>query len=290
MVGEFPELQGIMGAYYAVHDGEDQEVACAIEEHYRPRFAGDRLPESMTGTIVALADKLDTLVGIFGIGLLPTGDKDPFGLRRAALGVLRILIENKLPLATQTLLDDAANGLQGKINAGTQPLVAEFLLDRLRGYLREQGFDANEIEAVLATRPEQLNHDVLARLHAVRSFLALPEAASLAAANKRIANILKQADASNASGLDPNLFSEAAERQLADAIARVKPGAMEKFAKRDYGGTLQSLAALRAPVDAFFDQVMVMAEQPEVRANRIALLRELHGPMNQVADISRLAK
>ncbi|MGE5652112.1 MAG: glycine--tRNA ligase subunit beta [Bacillota bacterium] len=288
MVGEFPELQGIMGTYYARHDGEPTEVALAASEHYQPRFAGDALPSTATGTVVALADKLETLVGIWGIGLQPTGDKDPFALRRHALGVLRMLVEKRLPLSLNGLLQDAVQLFTG--NANFKDATAEitaFMLDRLRGLLRERGYTQNEIEAVVAQNPDRLDN-IIERLDAVHSFAALPEAESLAAANKRITNILKKSEGARAS-VQPALLKEVAEERLYAAMVQLKPQVDAAFAKGDYTGTLKSLAHLRNDVDAFFNDVMVMADDLELRNNRIALLSDLHGMMNQVADISKLA-
>jgi glycyl-tRNA synthetase beta chain len=288
MVGEFPELQGVMGTYYARHDGEHEEVALAASEHYQPRFAGDALPTTPTGTVVALADKLETLVGIWGIGLQPTGDKDPFALRRHALGVLRMLVEKRLPLSISALLGEAAQTFSGNGNfkeAGAE--VADFLFDRLRGLLRERGYAQNEIEAVVAQRPDQLDN-IIERLDAVHAFAALPEAESLAAANKRITNILKKADGAVAP-VQPALLKELAEENLFSAMTSLKPEIDAAFAQADFSGTLKSLAHLRNDVDAFFNDVMVMAEDEQLRKNRIALLSTLHGMMNRVADISKLA-
>ena len=288
MVGEFPELQGIMGTYYARHDGEANEVALAISEHYQPRFAGDALPATMTGTIVALADKLETLIGIWGIGLQPTGDKDPFALRRHALGVLRMLIEKRLPLSLSHLLQGGAAVFAG--NAAFTAPGAElhaFLYDRLRGLLRDRGFAPGEIEAVVAQQPDQLNN-LLDRLDAVRAFAALPEAVALAAANKRITNILKKTDG-NPAAVNPQLLHDAAEQTLHAAIIALQPQIDTAFAAGDFGSTLTSLARLRPSVDAFFNDVMVMADDTALRNNRIALLSQLHAMMNRVADISKLA-
>jgi glycyl-tRNA synthetase beta chain len=288
MVGEFPELQGIMGTYYARHDGEHEEVALAASEHYQPRFAGDALPATPTGTAVALADKLETLVGIWGIGLQPTGDKDPFALRRHALGVLRMLVEKRLPLSLNGLLRDAANLFAGNTSFKDPTAeVAAFIYDRLRGLLRERGYTPNEIEAVVAQQPDRLDN-IVERLEAVKAFAALPEAESLAAANKRITNILKKTEAA-AVAVRSDLLKEAAEEGLHAAIARVKPEVDAAFAKGDFTGTLKTLAHLRDNVDAFFNDVMVMAEDLQLRNNRIALLSDLHGMMNRVADISKLA-
>ena len=288
MVGEFPELQGIMGTYYARHDGEHEEVALAISEHYQPRFAGDALPATATGTMVALADKLETLVGIWGIGLQPTGEKDPFALRRHALGVLRMLVEKRLPLSLDALLRDAARlfaGIPGfKESIGE---IAGFLYDRLRGMLRERGYAANEIEAVVAQNPDRLDN-ILERLSAVQAFAALPEAESLAAANKRIANILRKSEGADGP-VRPAMLQETAEEGLYSAMQLLKPQVDDAFAQGDFTGTLKALARLRNNVDAFFNDVMVMAEDENLRRNRLALLSDLHGMMNQVADISKLA-
>ena len=293
MVGEFPELQGIMGTYYARHDGEHEDVALAASEHYQPRFAGDALPGSSTGTVVALADKLETLVGIWSIGLQPTGDKDPFALRRHALGVLRMLLEKRLPLSIADLLADTASTFAsrpGFVDPSVE--VKAFMLDRLRGILRERGFSPNEIEAVVAQNPDRLD-DIVQRLEAVQAFAALPESASLAAANKRISNILKKnEEAVNlvaAAGVNPALLQEPAEQNLAAAVLRVQPQIDAAFGAGDFAGTLKTLAQLRDEVDAFFTDVMVMAEDIALRNNRLALLSSLHGMLNRVADISKLA-
>ncbi len=288
MVGEFPELQGIMGTYYARHDGEPEEVALAASEHYQPRFAGDTLPTTNTGTAVALADKLETLVGIWSIGLQPTGEKDPFALRRHALGVLRMLLEKRLPLSISALLADAAAAFDGQPGFVSPALdVATFIIDRLRGILRERGFSPNEVEAVLAQHPDRLD-DIVQRLDAVKVFAALPESASLAAANKRITNILKKTEVTPGDVVEALLVEEA-ERNLFAAIGRVRPQVDAAFAAGDFAGTLQTLAQLRVEVDAFFTDVMVMAEDPALRNNRLALLSMLHGMLNRVADISKLA-
>jgi glycyl-tRNA synthetase beta chain len=289
MVGEFPELQGIMGGYYARHDGLDADVAEAIEDHYKPRFAGDALPRNPVGVAVALADKLETLVGMFGIGNLPTGDKDPFALRRHALGVIRMLVEKDLALDLKTLLASAVPAFGAKITDASVAL-SDFVYDRLAGSLREQGYSALEVDAVLALRPQRLG-EVPRRLAAVRAFAALAEAPALAAANKRISNILKKADA--AGGVDAHvselLLQEAAEKALHAAMQDIGPRAQAQFDAGDYAAALQTLAALRAPVDAFFDGVMVNAEALDLRLNRLGLLKTLHLAMNQVADLSRLA-
>jgi len=286
MVGEFPELQGIMGGYYALNDGLPAEVAHAIEDHYKPRFAGDELPRNPVGVIVALADKLETLVGMFGIGNLPTGDKDPFALRRHALGVIRMLVEKELPLDVAPLVQAAAPAFGSKIGNATAALV-DFIYDRLAGSLREHGFSVQEVDAVLALRPQRLG-DVPKRLAAVRAFATLSEAPALAAANKRISNILKKAQDVDAH-VSEVLLKEPAEIALHAAMKDVAPKAKAQFDSGDYTASLQTLAALRAPVDAFFDGVMVNAEEMDLRLNRQGLLKSLHDAMNRVADLSRLA-
>jgi len=286
MVGEFPELQGTMGGYYARHDGLSEDIAIAIEDHYKPRFAGDALPRNPVALVVALADKLETLVGMFGSGNLPTGDKDPFALRRHALGVIRMLVEEDLPLQLPALLADAQPAFGTLIQEASAALL-EFVFDRLSGALREQGYSAQEVEAVLALRPARLG-EVPPRLAAVRAFTALPESAALAAANKRIGNILKKSDEARAS-VQSDLLHEAAEKALHAAMQETVPIADALFASQDYTASLQALAALRAPVDAFFDGVMVNADDPALKANRLALLQQLHSAMNRVADLSKLA-
>lgn len=286
MVGEFPELQGIMGGYYARHDGLGDEIAIAIEDHYRPRFAGDALPRNSLGIVVALADKLETLAGLFAIGQLPTGDKDPFALRRHALGIVRMLMEKDLPLAMGELVTEAL-GLFPQAQPGTAEQLTDFIYERLAGSLREQGYSAQEVEAVLALRPQRLG-DVAKRLAAVRAFAALPEAPALAAANKRIGNILKKAERADAH-VNGALLKEEAEKALHAATLKIAPQASAQFEAGDYTGSLRTLAALRGPVDAFFDGVMVNAEEADLRLNRLGLLAILHRAMNQVADLSRLA-
>ncbi|MDP2811226.1 MAG: glycine--tRNA ligase subunit beta, partial [Rhodocyclaceae bacterium] len=330
MVGEFPELQGIMGRYYALADGEPAAVADAIQSHYQPRFNGDTLPAGPVACAVALADKLDALIGFFGIGQIPTGDKDPFGLRRAALGVLRILMETPLPLSLPELIDDAAAGfapelftgdwrvahpslpsslcvpgipLRGRhlpegrevplaslsqAGEGSRERMAGFLKERLRHMLRDAGHDHKAVDAVLALDPARIDQ-IPARLAAVKAFAALPEAEALAAANKRIVNILKKSDAEAGSKVDNGLFREEQEHGLFLAIEFATPEIEAKLAAGDYTGALIRLASLRGAVDAFFDGVMVMAEDPPIRANRLALLSRLAGLMNRVADISKLS-
>jgi len=286
MVGEFPELQGTMGRYYAQADGLSAEIADAIEDHYKPRFAGDVLPRHATGLVVSLADKLETLAGLFAIGQLPTGDKDPFALRRHALGIVRMLIERDLPLALGDLLGQAV-ALFPQAAPETLEQLATFVYERLAGLLREQGYSAQEVDAVLALQPQRLG-DVAKRLAAVRAFAALPEAPALAAANKRIGNILKKAERADAHVSVP-LLQEAAEKALHGAMGQLVPKADAQFQAGDYTGSLQTLAALRAPVDAFFDGVMVNAQAADLRLNRLGLLALLHQAMNRVADLSRLA-
>jgi glycyl-tRNA synthetase beta chain len=295
MVGEFPELQGTMGRHYATHDGEAPEIAQAIAEHYQPRFAGDALPATGVGTAVALADKLETLAGIWGIGAHPTGDRDPFALRRHALGVVRMLIERPVPAggqapALRALLDQAFASFS-QVPAVTPDAdgLHAFATDRLRGWLRERGYPGADIDAVLATDADRLDR-VLPRLDAIAAFRALPEATSLAAANKRIGNILRKAEGIDTQGaVDASLLTEPAERALDAAIAAVAPRAERSLAALDYAGALTTLAGLRTPVDAFFDSVMVNADDPRLRANRLTLLGGLHRLMNRVADLSKLA-
>ena len=286
MVGEFPELQGIMGTYYAKNDGLSEAVANAIGDHYRPRFAGDALPSNDIGLVVALADKLETLVGMFGIGNVPTGDKDPFALRRHALGVIRMLIEKDLALGLPDLLALATPVFGDKITDASGALV-EFIYDRLAGSLREQGYSAQEVDAVMALRPARLGQ-VGQFLSAVRAFAALPESPALAAANKRIGNILKKAGEVDAH-VNTALLQEDAEKNLHAVMQKLLPESEAQFKAGDYTASLQTLAALRAPVDAFFDDVMVNAEAMDLRLNRQGLLKSLHVAMNRVADLSRLA-
>ena len=286
MVGEFPELQGIMGRYYALNDGLDEAVADAIEDHYKPRFAGDELPRGDAGVVVALADKLETLVGMFGIGNLPTGDRDPFALRRHALGVIRMLVEKNLPLELHALLKSAVPAFGDKITDATAQLE-DFFFDRLSVSLREQGYSAQEVDAVLALRPQRLA-DVQKRLEAVRAFAALPEAQALAAANKRVSNILKKAEGDIQAQVNEALLVEQAEKDLYAALQTVAPKAQQQFESGDYTASLQTLAALRTPVDAFFEHVMVNAEDAALKANRLGLLATLHAAMNRVADLAKL--
>jgi len=287
MVGEFPELQGVMGGYYARHDGEPDVIACAVEDHYKPRFAGDELPRDQVGVAVALADKLETLVGMFGIGQVPTGDKDPFALRRHALGVIRMLVERELPLQLDQLIDLTVPIFGEKIEAPHDKLQG-FFFDRLATSLRDQGYTPQEIDAVVSLRPQRLA-DVHARLIAVRAFSGLPEATSLAAANKRIGNILKKSDEGPFGPADAALLQEDQERALHQQLQAVIATTAPKLASGDYEAALAECAALRAPVDAFFEAVMVNAEDAGLRKNRHALLSELHALMNRVADLAKLA-
>jgi glycyl-tRNA synthetase beta chain len=286
MVGEFPELQGVMGGYYARHDGESEAVALAIEDHYKPRFAGDALPRNEVGVAVALADKLETLVGLFGVGEKPTGDKDPFALRRHALGVIRMLVERDLALSVPGLIVRARTVTGASSDAGEEAIA--FMYDRLVGYLRDLDYSAQEVDAVVSVRPPRWA-ELPKRLAAVRAFAALPESASLAAANKRIANILKKSESKPAEHVDPQRLVEPAERALHDALLDIAPRADDRFEEGQYTESLRELAALKAPVDAFFDSVMVNADDPALRANRLALLSRLHQSMNRVADLSKLA-
>ncbi|RCS58382.1 glycine--tRNA ligase subunit beta [Parvibium lacunae] len=286
MVGEFPELQGIMGRYYALNDGLSTEIADAIEDHYKPRFAGDELPRNLVGVCVALADKLETLVGLFGIGQIPTGDKDPFALRRHALGVIRMLMERELPLALNTLLQQAmpafGNLIQNNVNE-----LEKFMADRLAGVLREQGYSAQEVDAVLALQPQVLQ-DIPKRLQAVRAFATMDESTALAAANKRIGNILKKSE-DIGSVVDTSYLKEPAEQQLHGALHNVQPLVTSFYNNGEYTAALRELAVLKGPVDTFFDQVMVNADDPALKANRLALLQQLYQAMNRVADLAKLA-
>ncbi|MDQ3271053.1 MAG: glycine--tRNA ligase subunit beta, partial [Pseudomonadota bacterium] len=288
MVGEFPELQGIMGRYYALNDGLSSDIADAIEDHYKPRFAGDELPRHQVGVIVALADKLETLVGMFGIGNLPTGDKDPFALRRHALGVVRMLMEKNLPLEILQLTGAGFKAFPDGMLGDAQTDLSLFILDRLKGYLREGGYSAAEVDAAVHAPGMTVWADIPRRLAAVRAFVALPEAPALAAANKRISNILKKTEGVDAH-VSEVLLQEPAEKALHAAMQQVAPQASAQFEAGDYAASLQTLAALRAPVDAFFEGVMVNAEQTDLRLNRLGLLATVHQAMNRVADLSRLA-
>lgn len=289
MVNEFPELQGVMGRYYAAHDGEKPAVAAAIEQHYWPRFAGDALPADAIAQSVALADKLLAIAEMFGIGNAPTGDKDPFGLRRAALGVLRILMEKQLPLSLPELVEiafEAASRVPGVERRPEE--VGTFLLERLRAYLRDQGYSTNHVDALLSLRPSRIDL-VPAQMDAIRTFAALPEAEALAAANKRIGNILRKNESEVAPRVDRALLVDGAEKELYSTVQELLPIVRDHVKRGDYTAALRSLASARACVDRFFDDVLVMAEDGALRANRLALLRGLSEAMNQVADISKLA-
>jgi glycyl-tRNA synthetase beta chain len=288
MVGEFPELQGTMGRYYARHDGEPAAVADAIAQHYWPRYAGDALPEGPVAQAVALADKLETLAGLFAIGQTPTGDKDPFGLRRAALGVVRIMVEKKLALPLGDAIAaafDAFGGVAGVKDAREE--LESFVLERLRGFLREQGGSANQVEALIARRPASLA-SLPDRLAAVQAFEALPEAAALAAANKRIVNILRKSGAEAAPRVDRARLAAGAEHDLYAAFETLGPKVASSCDAGDYTGALKALATAKPVVDRYFDEVMVMADDPAVRANRLALLNGVADTMNRVADLSKL--
>ncbi|MFO1346546.1 MAG: glycine--tRNA ligase subunit beta [Rhodocyclaceae bacterium] len=289
MVGEFPELQGIMGRYYAQHEGAKPDVAEAMDHHYRPRFAGDVLPESNVSCSVALADKLDALVGFFGIGMVPTGDKDPFGLRRAALGVLRILMEKPLPLDLAELIGETARAFPAGMlgTGGFETQLHDFMLDRLRGYLRDAGHGQDVIESVLSQRPTRIDL-IPAKLQAVQKFLAHDAAQALAAANKRIGNILKKAEGAIPEP-DVALLQEAAEKALFERVIQLAPVVKSHVANGDYADALIALSGVRAEVDRFFDEVMVNTDEPLVRANRLGLLKSLFDQLNAVADIARLA-
>jgi glycyl-tRNA synthetase beta chain len=291
MVYEFPDLQGIMGRYYADLDGEPKDVALAQEEQYLPRFAGDQLPASATGQALAIADKLDTLVGMFSIGQPPTGSKDPFALRRSALGLLRIIIERQLPLDLNDVVAQASAGLADKTTAKDVPQqVFSFMMDRLRAYYKDVGVAAEVFESVLAQQPTQ-PFDFDRRVRAVNHFLTLPEAESLAAANKRISNILRQAAEKGievADSVDASGLLEAAEKALAEKITAMEKVVLPLFEQRDYEPALAELAGLRTTVDQFFDEVMVMADDERLRDNRLALLAQLRNLFLRVADLSRL--
>ena len=288
MVGEFPELQGIMGRYYAQHDGEPGEVATAIDEHYMPRFAGDHLPQTQTGQAVAIADRLDTLLGIIAIGQLPTGDKDPYALRRAALGALRCMIENDLALDLQPLLESAASHFAKDVKA-KQAIDAtiDFILERLRVYYTSQDIKLDVFESVFSQRPTQPN-DFNARLLAVNAFRQIAEAESLAAANKRISNILKKTEEKIPAKVDDKLLQDAAEQALAKQLHELSMQIEPLVTARNYTAILHQLAALRSNVDNFFDKVMVMVDDKALRLNRLALLLRLRNLFLQVADISQL--
>ena len=289
MVGEFPELQGIMGRYYAQHEDLDNDVVFAIEDHYKPRFAGDELPRNEVGICVALADKLETLVGLFSIGEKPTGDKDPFALRRHALGIARILMDNNHPFAISELVDIAQEVLPKTLSSHQErQSVTDFIFDRVSGMMRESNCTSNEIDAVISLNPETIR-DIPRHLEAVKTFAQLPEAPALAAANKRVGNILKKVEGEVKAEVNTNLLQEPAEIALNEALSKVKPEADKLFESGDYTASLKSLAALKGPVDAFFDNVMVNADDPALKANRLGLLATLHQAMNRVADLSKLA-
>ena len=295
MVGEFPELQGVMGQYYALADHEHPDVAAACSEHYLPRFAGDALPKTLVGTVLAIADKLETIVGIWAIGLVPTGDKDPFALRRHALGICRLLIEKNLPLDLNTLIGLAKNQFSGVTlkNQVSEEAIYQFILERLRAYLKDhllgdKPYTVPEIESVLCMNPGKIN-DLTVRLEAVRSFNELSEATQLAAANKRISNILKKIEGKLPSEVQTQLLRLPAEINLLKSLEALSPKLDQQFKSHDFIGLLQNLVALSQPIDQFFSDVMVMDEDLQLRQNRIALLNQLHQKMNLVADIGKLA-
>ena len=295
MVGEFPELQGVMGQYYALADHEHPDVAAACSEHYLPRFAGDALPKTLVGTVLAIADKLETIVGIWAIGLVPTGDKDPFALRRHALGVCRLLIEKNLPLDLNTLIGLAKNQFSGVTlkNEVNEEAIYQFILERLRAYLKDhllgdKPYTVPEIESVLSMNPGKIN-DLTVRLEAVRSFNELSEATQLAAANKRISNILKKMEGKLPSEVQTQLLRLPAEINLFKSLEALSPKLDQQFKSQDFIGLLRNLVALSQPIDQFFSDVMVMDEDLQLRQNRIALLNQLHQKMNLVADIGKLA-
>ncbi|MCC7041752.1 MAG: glycine--tRNA ligase subunit beta [Burkholderiales bacterium] len=290
MVGEFPELQGLMGRYYAINDGEAADVAAAIEEHYWPKAAGGELPRGAVAQTVALADKLETMAGLFGIGQAPTGDKDPFGLRRAALGVLRIVIERAHPISLAALVRDAVATFAATPGFAADPgSIVDFLYERLRGYLRDQGYSALQVAAVLDAHPDVVA-DLPARLAAVQSFAGLAEATALAAANKRIVNILRKSGSDAAAAVDPQRLEAGAERDLFAAFEELAPKVESDFSRGDYAAALRVLASAKPVVDRYFDEVMVMTDDPKLRANRLALLRGVAHTMNRVADIGKLAQ
>ena len=290
MVGEFPELQGIMGQYYAQHDGEKADVALAIREHYQPRFAGDALPSTPVSLALAIADKLETLTGLFGIGQMPTGEKDPYAVRRHAISILRMVIEKTLSVKLSDLLNlgfEIERHVEGVKDARKE--LRDFFFDRMRVMFKDQGYTAQEIDAVLSLDPDQLN-EIPARLAAVRAFEKLPESEALAAANKRISNILKKIEGEVPTKIDPALFESDAEKALSSAIDQVEPAALADFEAGHYEEMLSRLSTLKAPVDEFFDKVMVNADDPALRANRQALLARLHHLMNQVAELAKIAQ
>ncbi len=296
MVGEFPELQGIMGSYYANNDGESAAVAAAMDQQYMPRFAGDELPQAPVGQAVAIADKIDTIVGIFDIGQPPTGSKDPFALRRAALGIVRIIIEKELDLDLKSVLEHAGRCYQGSgskqrvLHLETLEKVFSFMMERLRVYYSDAAISVDVFEAVSAVRPNR-PYDFDQRVRAVNAFRQLAGAEALAAANKRAANILRQAIETGvvvAAAVDTSLLQETAEKALAERITAVSEAVRPALEKLDYTSALQQMAALRESVDAFFDEVMVMVDDEAVKLNRLALLNSLHHLFLQVADVSQL--
>ena len=298
MVGEFPELQGVMGQYYALADGEDASVAEALEQHYRPRFAGDALPANAISIAVALADKLETLIGMFGVGQRPSGDRDPFALRRHALGIVRILVEKKLPLDLDLLLKEAQERFPAGHLAATRvektisiPLYADvsiFVQERARGYLRDRGYSVSEVESVLSL-PSARPSEYVERLNAVRRFLSLTEAAELAESDKRIRNIINKSGAAATISLaDEKRLVEVPEKKLLDSVRTLRPQVDALIQQGNFERALLLTAQVHLPVKQFFDEVMVNVEDPELRNNRFALLHEVSNLTNRVANLSEL--
>jgi glycyl-tRNA synthetase beta chain len=284
MVGEFPELQGVMGRYYAFNENISEEVAFAIEDHYKPRFSGDSLPRSTVGDIVALADKIETLIGLFSIGEKPTGDKDPFALRRQAIGIIRILIDKNIDLNLNSIISDSIQATQLNESKDLNP----FIYDRLTNFFKEQGYAALDIEAVLAIESGQIN-EIPKRLNAIKEFLLLPESKDLASANKRVGNILKKADLKTTLKVDHALLKDEAEINLYKTLDEVDAETRKQYQAKDYAGSLKLLCKLKSPIDQFFNDVMVNAENESLKMNRLALLEKLHAAMNLVADLSKLS-
>jgi glycyl-tRNA synthetase beta chain len=288
MVLEFPQVQGTMGKYYAKHDGEADAIAQALEDQYRPRFAGDSLPEANIGCAVAIADKVDTLVGIFGINQAPKGDKDPFALRRAAIGLIRIIIEKHLSLDIATLINHSI-GLFGNklVNNNTADMVIDFVMGRFRAYYEEQGISVDIIQAVLANKPTA-PLDFEKRIKAVDHFKSLPAATALAAANKRVGNILAKFEGTLATNFDNALATESTEKTLSEVFTKVSNTVAPLMANKDYQAALTELSTLKDAIDAFFDNVMVMADDEAVKINRLTLLNAIRSQFFAIADISLL--
>jgi glycyl-tRNA synthetase beta chain len=289
MVGEFPELQGVMGSYYALQSGESKEVALAIGEHYLPAFSGDHLASQDVGKVVALADRLDTLTGIFATGQKPTGNKDPFALRRAALGIIRILLNGELDIELDRVLAIAALAVQEQLPVSPETLleIRQFILERLKPYLREQGYETSLVNATLDAPLSTLT-DLATRLDALSKFMQLEVASSLAAANKRIGNILRKSEFSETSDIEGELLLIDEERSLFEDVRRCSIELDRLYAKADYAAALTLLAGLSDNIEAFFDKVMVMDEDPAVRRNRLNLLAQLKGLFDRVANLALL--